>query len=359
MKIAYISCKKKWGGVVSWMIQTALGLEKRGHEVWIISHPNSRLNKSIPANIKLISKRAGFDFNPISILWLIGFIKKHDIDIVVANIKKEVLWGGLAAFFTKIPLVQRLGNVNDMPIRPDIWKQLLVKSCLVPGNCVKREIEAKQSWWSPNKIKVIHNGRNTLKSDVNRNSAFRANWGVPTDAIIIGVTCQLVHGKHIDHLLDAFAKLPWQENPWFVVIAGEGPEKDNLQQQCSSLSIDERVKFIGFTSKPMDVSAAYDIAVFTSAFEGFPNTVVEYLAAGVPTVSSNINGVNEIIEHNHNGYLYPYGNIDCLATYLLDLLSDSDKRQVFSRAGQETIEGRFSETIVIAQLEEYFSELIS
>ena len=45
MNILYVSSKKSWGGVVNWMAKTAMALEKRGHNVFIISHPNSRLTK--------------------------------------------------------------------------------------------------------------------------------------------------------------------------------------------------------------------------------------------------------------------------------------------------------------------------
>ena len=54
MNILYVSSKKRWGGVVSWMQRTALGLEKRGHSIWIISHPRSQFTNSEPKDLKII-----------------------------------------------------------------------------------------------------------------------------------------------------------------------------------------------------------------------------------------------------------------------------------------------------------------
>ena len=110
MNILYVSSKKGWGGVVSWMHRTALGLEARGHKVWIVSHPDSRFTVSAPPGVRIIPKRLGMDYNPVMILFMARLIKKSHIDLVVTNIQKEITVGGCAARLTGIPSIRRIGN---------------------------------------------------------------------------------------------------------------------------------------------------------------------------------------------------------------------------------------------------------
>ena len=117
MKILYISSKKKWGGICSWMEKTALALEDRGHNVFIISHPNSEFTRQSDRRLNLIVRRLGFMYSPFMILWAINFIKKHKIDLVVANIEKEIVAGGIAAKLCGIPLLRRVGNEGDFKDR--------------------------------------------------------------------------------------------------------------------------------------------------------------------------------------------------------------------------------------------------
>ncbi|MBC8385631.1 MAG: hypothetical protein H8E57_08970 [Candidatus Cloacimonetes bacterium] len=106
MNILYLSSKKNWGGVVSWMIKTASGLEKKGHKVWILSHPDSQLNQNLPGWNRLISKKLGADYNPLMIAYIVYFIKNNKIDLLVTNIEKEISIGGVAAKICGIQMLE-------------------------------------------------------------------------------------------------------------------------------------------------------------------------------------------------------------------------------------------------------------
>ena len=97
MNILYISSKKRWGGVVSWMVKTAAGLSAKGHNVIILSHPRSKLNSHCNENVKLISRKLGSTFSPVSVFYIARLIRRENIDIVVTNIDKEIGIGGIAA----------------------------------------------------------------------------------------------------------------------------------------------------------------------------------------------------------------------------------------------------------------------
>jgi len=97
----------------------------------------------------------------------------------------------------------------------------------------------------------------------------------------------------------------------------------------------------------------------SSQFEGFPNTVVEYLAAGRPVVTTDAGGVPEMVRHMTNGWLIPCGDEKKLHKGILSLLENPDLRDKLSRGALKTIKEKFSEDIMMSNLEAFFKETIS
>ena len=361
MNILYISSKKRWGGVVSWMQKTSLGLEKKGHQVWIISHPDSRLTKSHPQGIKIIPKKFGMDYNPAMILFLYRFIKKNKIDLVVTNIEKEIIVGGIVARICKIPNICRIGLTNDLNnrLKVKLHRKLLVDGNIVPCDDIKNNLSKKYKWLNSKKFVTIYNGRNTKEYSTNDIVQQRKQWRVSEQDMIIGTTSQLTKIKRIDNIIEVFKKISGEYKKCYLIITGEGPERENLQDMTKKLNISGRVIFAGFSSEPMKSAAAYDIAILNSKVERFPNNLVEYLAVGTPVVSTAINGVIEIIEDGKNGLLIsPEDNKQLLENILL-LIESSDLRKRLSRNALASIKKGFTEDKMINKLERLFLETLN
>ncbi len=94
--------------------------------------------------------------------------------------------------------------------------------------------------------------------------------------------------------------------------------------------MDPWVVFSGFAADPLQVASAYDIAVSNSDFEGFPNTVVEYFAAGRPVVTTDAGGVEEMVNNHKNGILVPAGDDDRLYDAIALLIENDALRETFS-----------------------------
>jgi len=119
------------------------------------------------------------------------------------------------------------------------------------------------------------------------------------------------------------------------------------------------VVFSGFTADPLQVASAYDIAVSNSDFEGFPNTVVEYFAAGRPVVTTDAGGVKEMVSDHKNGILVPAGDDDGLYGAIALLIDNDALRETLAKNAQKTIANGFSEDHMIDQLERFFRESVS
>jgi glycosyltransferase involved in cell wall biosynthesis len=356
MNILYISSKKKWGGVSSWMQQTAFGLEQKGHCIWILAHPNGRFFQTASKDLRVFPKKLGMDYHPMTIFFLIRFIKSHRIHLVVTNIEKEVIAGGVAARFCGIPNIRRVGREDDFNEKFKVkWRhRLLVDQCIVPCDRVRVNAAKRASWLDASRFTTIYNGKNPRRFSSEAIINQRKDWGLSENHMIVGVTSQLAKSKAVDGLIRVFAKISDKFPQCRLVITGEGSEKENLQTLARELGLSRTVVFAGFSDHPMQSSAGYDIAVSNSRFEGFPNNVVEYFAVGKAVVTTDAGGVTEMAKHQKNALVIPCDNDDRLYQSITALIEDAPLRHRLGKHARRTIEQGFSEGIMIDRLEHFF-----
>ena len=149
------------------------------------------------------------------------------------------------------------------------------------------------------KINVINNGVNlTTYNGVERDYSFRRQYASDNEKIILFVG-RLVFEKGVQHLIDAMPKILQYYHDSKIVIAGKGGMIDELKMQAESLGIGNKVYFTGYLN-PKEIAKIYkcaDVAVFPSTYEPFGIVALEAMLAGVPTVVSDIGGLNEIVAH--------------------------------------------------------------
>jgi glycosyltransferase involved in cell wall biosynthesis len=169
---------------------------------------------------------------------------------------------------------------------------------------------------------------------------------------------RLDHQKGFDALLDAFARVAENHTSWALVILGEGSQQLALEDQIRSLSIGNHVSLPGAAGNVGEWYEAADAYVLTSRFEGFPNTLLEALAYGVPAVAVDCEtGPREILRHEVDGLLVPQDNDKALVHALDRLMGDAELRQRFSERAVEA-RNRFAVERVAEQWESLFRELI-
>lgn len=164
--------------------------------------------------------------------------------------------------------------------------------------------------------------------------------------------------KGFDRLIDAFAKLASKQSEWGLVIIGEGEQRAALERQCRVVGVEARVCLPGAVGNVGECYQAADLYVLTSRFEGFPNTLLEALAHGLPAVAVDCEtGPSEILRHELDGLLVPQNDQQALVAALDLLMGDSDLRTSFGARAEESRE-RFAVEHVIGQWEELFEKLV-
>ena len=136
---------------------------------------------------------------------------------------------------------------------------------------------------------------------------------------------RLVYEKGIQHLISAMPKILQGYHDAKLVICGKGGMLDELRNQVEAMGIANKVYFAGYMSGK-DVQRMYkaaDIAVFPSTYEPFGIVALEAMLAGIPTVVSDVGGLNEIVEHGYTGMKSYAGNANSIADSVLSLLFDA------------------------------------
>ena len=174
------------------------------------------------------------------------------------------------------------------------------------------------------KINVVPNGINlTNFSGIERDYDFRRQYARDNEKIIL-YTGRLVFEKGIQHLISAMPKILSGYNDSKLIIAGRGGMMDELKEQAYRMGIGDKVYFTGYLDSKnlLKMYKCADVSVFPSTYEPFGIVALEAMLAGVPTVVSDVGGLNEVVDHGVNGMKCYAGNANSIADSVLTLLYD-------------------------------------
>ena len=170
-------------------------------------------------------------------------------------------------------------------------------------------------------------------------AATRASWDIPPEGAVAFFCAKLQPWKGALDLLEAFADAKVPDS--YLVIAGDGPERNSLERRASKLGIAERVRFLGFLNQSQLPSAysAADVFVLPSLFEPFGLVVNEAMLCGCPVVVSDRVGAKyDLVRPEENGYVFPAGDVTALASILREIFSDAEKRARLGAAARQRME---------------------
>ena len=196
------------------------------------------------------------------------------------------------------------------------------------------------------KINVVANGINsTAYSGVEKDYDFRRQYAADNEKIILFMG-RLVYEKGVQHLISAMPKILENYHDAKLVIAGKGGMLDELKAQVEAMGLGQKVYFTGYLNAKQ-VSKMYkcaDISVFPSTYEPFGIVALEAMLAGVPTVVSDVGGLNEIVEHGVDGMKSYAGNPNSLADSILALLFNPQLCDSIAKKARAKVKNEYSWT---------------
>jgi glycosyltransferase involved in cell wall biosynthesis len=287
-------------------------------------------------------------------LWSLVRSGNYDAILILTGYFYLSFWiVALAAKLSGVPLMAGSDAYNLEGANPRWWKSVLKWFCLpfiyrlyrvllVSSEATRRFV---QSLGMPReRIALVPGGfdhewwaREAGSSDRRET---RARWGISDTSPVVLFCAKLTRRKRPQDALRAFARIQDATNSW-LVVAGDGPMRSQLEAEADALGISKRVFFRGFVNQTQlpALFRAAELLVLSSEWDGCPLVVCEAMSCGCPVVLSDaIPGRFELVRHDDTGFIYPCGNVDALAVLLRQALLNPVQLKRLSTAAVERMQ---------------------
>ncbi len=312
-----------------------------------------------------------------SVYQLYKFLKKEKPLIVHTHTPKAGIVGMLAAKLAKVPI--RLHTVAGLPLMEDKgvkrkilnFVEKLTYSCatkVYPNSQGLYDFILKKKFCVNSKLKVLGNGSsnginteyfNAKHFSEIEKSNLKSELGINENDFVFIFVGRLVKDKGINELVQAFSKLNVSssgvENIKLLLVGPFEEELDPLDAKTLiEINSNPNIISVGFQKDVRPYFAISNALAFPSYREGFPNVVMQAGAMGLPSIVTNINGCNEIVQEKYNGIIIPKKNTSAIFEAMKQLLLDEQLYQKIQQNSREVIVKRYEQKIVWqAILEEY------
>jgi glycosyltransferase involved in cell wall biosynthesis len=231
----------------------------------------------------------------------------------------------------------------------------LMDRLIVVSKAIEEKVHEEGRVGAP--VSLIYNGVDLQRYNHQQPCCtFHDEYGIPEGAPIVGVVARLEAEKGHRTLVDAWPEvLAAVPDAWLLVV-GEGSERDALEAEAASLGVSERIVFTGRREDVPAITAALDVAVLPSYREAQGLSVLEAMALGRPVVASNVGGIPEMIEDGVTGVLVPPNDCDALAAAIVRLLEDHPYADMIGKRGHDLVHDRFCIELMVNSIEAIYDE---
>jgi L-malate glycosyltransferase len=190
-------------------------------------------------------------------------------------------------------------------------------------------------------------------------AAMRRAWKVPSGTVVVGCVARLDPVKDHPTLVRAVHALRARFPRLHLVLVGDGPVRPSLEALVRSLELQDAVTLVGEVRDGRNHHHGFDISVLCSVSEGFPNTLVEAMAAGRPVVATAVGGSIDAVVDGETGLLVPPGSAEQLAAALTRVIEDAALRHRLGDAGRTRAATLFTASDTVARLERMYEDLLT
>ncbi len=285
----------------------------------------------------------------------VRLLRARDIHVVHAHDFYTNIFGMVGAALARVPV--RVASRRESGFRPSVHRRIERMAYrfahVVVANCEEVRRQLLSEGVPAAKVVTIHNGLDMHRVRVDptmlrKEALTELGLSVEEDRRFVTILANLSPVKDHCMFLRAAKRVHAVLPRTGFLIAGEGEMEGRLRGAADELGLREHAYFLGRCQKVAALLAASDVCVLTSQFEGFPNVILEYMAAARPVVSTDVGGAGEAIAHGETGYLVPVGDDERMALHILSLLQDAEKARRFGAKARSLVQQRFS---CAAQLE--------
>jgi glycosyltransferase involved in cell wall biosynthesis len=302
-------------------------------------------------------------FDPATLTALLKIIDRKEIDILHLHGYGATTFGRLAGAMRRLPtILHEHANLTDTP-----WFQKVADRLLEPYTDIALAVSKSTAKFVhearlvPNeKIKVVYLGAPVEEFSRPRTPAeivaARQALGIRPGEFAAGTVTRLHDSKGNEFLVAAAREVIAARPEARFVLVGEGPLLDDLKAQAHALGLGDCFRFHGFHKDTAAVLSAFDLSVFPSLWEGTPLTAFEALAAGKPIVSTDADGLLDILEDGVTAWVVPKRDAAALARAIVHAIDRPQEREAKARAAREAGRG-YDITAFVRKMERLYALL--
>lgn len=360
MRILHVLAERGFSGGEAQLRDVLEDLIEHGHDNRLLLQAGAAFATTageLGLPVESVRMRNGYDL--AAVVAIRAAVRRHAPDLLHLACSRSHKLGALACLGRLRP-VRVTTRRMDYPLRWRPWSRWLYGRAVHGTVAISQAVadEILRVGVPRSRIEVIHDGLHVERfADLAaRRAEARRRLGLPNDALVVVCAASLTRRKAQIHLLRAWPAVRSSEPRAWLLLAGEGPERDALAGERERLGLQEVVMLPGRIAAE-DAIAAADVACLPSLREGLSVFSLEAQAAGLPVVASAVGGLRESVADGESGILVPPGDEAALARALVSLLSDPAWRARMGEVGRVRVRERFSADRMVAATRRYYERL--
>jgi glycosyltransferase involved in cell wall biosynthesis len=360
---------RSWGGLEMQALEVAAHLMGRGHPLWLACCTGSSLAREAAARgIPLVPLPVTGYLHPTLVWRLSRFLRRNQIGIIHCQHSRDLAIVVPAADCARsspaIILSKRMGSyVHKLdPLHRYTYSR--VRRVLAISGVIHQNVR-ETTPVKPQAIITLHDAIDTTAFSPGKGNRrrIRAEFGYARGTVVVGFVGRFSPGKGHEELLDAAASLGRSRPYVRFLVAGEASEgeeayADHIRQRSASLGLGGIVTFAGFRRDVADMMASFDILAFPSHAESFGVVLIEAMAMELPVVSTNCDGVLDIVVNGVTGLFVAPRDAAALAAVLGTLVDSPALRRRLGRAGRQRVLKLFDRDRQMVRLEQIYREVL-
>jgi glycosyltransferase involved in cell wall biosynthesis len=314
--------------------------------------------------VHVLGRRPGLDWR--CMLRLAGLLRREGVQLLHAHQYTPFFYAATARWLSgRVPVLftEHGRHFPDYPRR----KRMLANRLLLNrhdrivgvGQAVRQALIDNEGI-AAERAQVIYNGidLSPYRNGVPSRELTRKNMGVEPGDFVIMQVARLDYLKDHATALRTLGRVVKQLPRARLVLVGEGPELEKIQEHIHQSELAAHVRLLGLRKDVAQLLPAADLFLLTSISEGIPLTVIEAMAARLPVVATRVGGLGEIITEEATGLLAPSGDDEALAKHILRLAEDPSQRAHMGQLGRERALAKFSEPQMHAGYQKLYEEML-
>jgi glycosyltransferase involved in cell wall biosynthesis len=295
---------------------------------------------------------------------LAGFLRRHGVSIVHCHDQYSNFFSVLSARLAGVPAIIASKRWLHSPLRYRIANGIGYRAAsrvLANSEGVAHSL-LRDDYLAPSRTVVVPNFVDERAFDpppVETVREWRTSLALEDGALVVGIIASLLPIKDHATLFRSVARLAPRWPTLRLVVVGDGTERGTLERLAGELGIAGQVRFAGHQPNVPSLHHLFDVSVLTSVSEGFPNSLVEAMAAGRPIVATNVGGVPDAVRDGENGLLVPPRDPAALTGALETMLGDRALRERMGAVGARRARAEYHATVVVGSLTRLYDQLLA